>query len=147
MAYCTISEVRGLNPKWTYDTASKPTVTQVLSYISQIAAEIDTVLLGRSLTTPVTEPAEFVLHLKQVNAYGAAALAALAMFPEGAGPATPHGQRLWNIYKDAMKHLGADKLPFSVQAGTPSSFFEQHTGEPTPDESWRQPKFGKNKDF
>lgn len=149
MAYCTITDVRALNPKRVYDAASKPTETQVNGYITQIAAEIDTVLLGRSLATPVTAPAEFVAHLKQVNAYGAAALAEMGMFPEQGGTAsTPHGQKLWSMYKDAMSRLSKGSLPYSVQSGDPRSFHQQHTTAPADDdELFRQPKIKKDKVF
>ncbi len=150
MSYCTITEVQGLNPKRTYDVTSKPTSTQVEALITQVAAEIDSILLGRGLTVPVTTPTELVTHLKQVNAYGAAALAEMGMFPEAAGlGATPHGHELWAIYTKMMEWLKTGTLPTATQAGNPRSFFEQHQSdsEPTEDYIWRDAKFGKNKEF
>lgn len=150
MAYCTITDVQALNPKRTYDTSSTPTQTQVESLVTQISNEIDSILSARGLTVPVTTPDHFVAHLKQVNAYGAAALAEMAMFPEATGlGATTHGSELWRIYRDMRDKLEKGELPVSVEGGAgPRGFFEQHPiTEPTEDYEWREPKFKKNKEF
>lgn len=150
MAYCDIADVQALNPKRTYDGGSTPTQTQVGEFIDRVTSEIDTVLSGRGLTVPVTAPAAFVDHLKQVNAYGAAALAEAGMFPESFGVGyTPHGAWLWSRYRDAIKELRDGELP--VGSGgelQPESFFTKYpTTEPTAEEEWRRPKFGKDKEF
>jgi hypothetical protein len=144
MAYCAIADVQRLNPKRVYDASSTPTSTQVTALIDQVAAEIDTVLLSRGLSVPVTIPTEFVTHLKQVNATGAAALAEMGMFPESAGViSTPQGERLWRIYTGMIEYLKKGDLPVDTQPGEPRSFFTEHTEEPEPDEAWRRSKFGK----
>lgn len=149
MAYCTITDVQALNPKRTYGDTTTPTQTQVETSIDQIGNEIDSILLARGLTTPITTPTEFVAHLKQVNAYGAAALAEMAMFPEAGGPgATSHGSDLWKIYKNMTTRLEKGELPTAVETTGPRSFFTEHpTTEPTEDQPWRKPKFGKDKEF
>lgn len=151
MAYCTITDVRALNPKRTYDADSKPTETQVESFIDRIADEIDVVISGHGLSTPVASPQAFVDHLKQVNAYGAAALAEMAMFPEAAGSpgGSPHGDRLWKMYRAMMAPLARGEFPASLTDGAgPSSFFERHPAtEPTESHKWREPKFKKDKEF
>ena len=53
MSYCTMTDVQGFNPKRTYNATSTPTTTQVTEFIAKIAGEIDTVLQGRGLVTPV----------------------------------------------------------------------------------------------
>lgn len=150
MAYCTITEVQALNPKRTYDADSTPTLTQAEALISQIAAEIDTVLKGRSITTPVTAPTAFVDYLKQINAYGSAALAEMGMFPEAVGTqgGSPQSDRLWRIYTKAMTFLEKGDLPSAIRSGDPASFFTEHpVAEPTEDYAWRTPKFRKNQEF
>jgi len=141
VTYCTITDVQALNPKRTYNVSSTPTNTQVEAIIDQVAAEIDTVLMGRSISVPVTSPSQFVAFLKGLNAHGAAAMAEMGMFPEALGMgATPHGQRLWNIYNKMLDRLRTGDLPAAAQTGDPRSFFTEH-----PDES--EPKFGKDKVF
>jgi len=141
VAYCTITDVQTLNPKRTYNVSSTPTQPQVETIIDQVAAEIDTVLLGRGISVPVTSPTQFVAFLKGLNAHGAAAMAEMGMYPEASGMgATPHGQRLWNIYNKMLDRLRTGDLPTAAQTGDPRSFFEQY-----PDES--PPKFGKDKVF
>jgi len=151
MAYCTITEVEALNPqRGAYSASTKPTSTQVEAHIVTISDELDTIIAGRGLTVPVTAPAEFLSHLKQVNAYGAAALAEMGMFPEAGGLGTsPQGDRLWGIYTRALEFIKTGKLPVTAQSGDPSSFFEENTGdtEPSDEYEWRRPKFRKNMDF
>jgi len=150
MAYCVIADVQALNAKRTYDATSTPTATQVESLITRIANEIDTVLAARGLDTPVTTPAAFLDHLKQVNAYGAAALAEMAMFPETSGLGeTPHSAMLWKIYKEKLQALAEGQLPVAVTASyPPESFFTAHGDtEPVETAEWRVPKFGINKEF
>lgn len=152
MAYCTITEVQGLNPKWTYSSSTKPTTTQVEEFIDRISDEIDVVIQGRGYTTPVTSPTELANFLVQVNAYGAASLAEQAMFPEATGiGVTARGNVLWGQYQAALKYLREGNLPTDLN-GVPLSFsfHEQHTAtedEPNETYPWQRPKFGKNKEF
>lgn len=153
MSYCTITDVRGLNPKRTYSATSTPTADQVEEFVIKIAGEIDTVLQGRGLTTPVTTPTEFVTFLEQTNAVGAAALAERAMFPEASGlmGTTSAAAVHWKQYQDALKWLMTGNLPTGTTAeALPFSFFEQHKAtdeEPQDTPTWVRPKFGKNKEF
>jgi hypothetical protein len=123
MAYCLIADVSGLLAQRTFSATTKPTITQVNTFISDIAAEIDTALLSRGLTAPATTPTDFVTHLKQVNAMGAAALAEQAMFPEAGGMgSTPNSKRLWEMYQAALKALKADPLPSSMDSALPGGY-------------------------
>jgi hypothetical protein len=154
MSYCLTADVQGLNPKRAYTATSTPTLTQVGEYISKIAGEIDTVLQGRGLTTPVTLPAVFVEFLEQLNAVGAAALAERAMFPEASGMmgGTSAAALHWKQYQDGLKYLKDGQLPSSLDSleALPFSFFEQNQAtEEEPEETyeWPKTKFGKNKEF
>jgi hypothetical protein len=154
MSYCTTADVQALNPKRTYSATSTPTLTQVGEYVTNIAGEIDTVLQGRGLTTPIATPAAFVSFLEQLNAVGAAAMSERAMFPEASGMmgGTSAASMHWKQYQDGLKFLKDGNLPTGVEDGPlPFSFFEQSYGledEPgTDDQSWSRSKFGKNKEF
>src|SRR3989304_10292797 len=107
MSYCTMTDVQGFNPKRTYGASTTPTTTQVTEFIAKIAGEIDTVLQGRGLTTPVTVPTAFAEFLEQLNAVGAAALAERAMFPEASGlmGTTSAAAAHWKQYQDGLKFL------------------------------------------
>lgn len=152
MAYCTITEVQGHNPKRTYSATSTPTIAQVTEFIDRIADEIDVVLSGRGITVPVTAPAILMNYLSQVNAFGAASLAEDAMFPESPMPGgTPHSRSLWDKYQQAVKRLREDNLPVdSDGVMQPFSFFGENVAvdtEPTEEYEWHKPKFGKSKEF
>jgi len=154
VSYCTMTDVQGFNPKRTYSATSTPTIIQVTEFISKIAGEIDTVLQGRGLTTPVAVPAAFVEFLEQLNAVGAAALAERAMFPESQGlmGGVAAGALHWKQYQDGLKFLREGSLPTGVEDGPlPFSFLEQNYGNETEpgedDQSWSRSKFGKNKEF
>ena len=153
MSYCTLTNVQALNPTRTYGAATTPTTTQVGTFITQVAGEIDTVLQGRGLTTPLTTPAEFVTFLTQLNAVGAAALAERAMFPEAQGlmGTTSAGSAHWKQYQEGLKYLKEGALPSDAAADPAAfSFFEKNQGndtEPTEEHSWQNPKFGINKEF
>jgi hypothetical protein len=148
-----MTDVQGFNPKRTYGAGTTPTTTQVTEFISKIAGEIDTVLQGRGLTTPVTTPAAFVEFLEQLNAVGAAALAERAMFPESQGLQGPTSAAAvhWKQYQDGLKWLKEGNLPTGTTAeALPFSFFEQNKAtetEPTETYEWHKPKFGINKEF
>lgn len=160
MAYCTITNVQGLNPKRpTYSGSTTPTSTQVEQFIDDIAAEIDSILEGRSYTTPVTAgttSAKFLEWLEALNARGAAALAEQAQFPELAGQlgGTGAGSQYWKQYREGLAYLkngaipggssGDDlALPFSFMSDNYASDEEPGLTDP----AWSRPKFGINKDF
>lgn len=152
MSYCTITDIRALNPQRTYSAVTTPTATQVEAYITQIAGELDATLLGRGLSVPVSTPAEFVAFLLQLNAVGAAARAEQAMFPEAKGlGTTPAAQVLWKQYQDGLKWLREGKLPTGTTAeALPFSFRDKHVGtedEPSEDYDWQKPKFGMSREF
>ncbi len=112
MAYCSTTDVQALNPKQTYSANSTPTSTQVTALIAQVAVEIDAILEAKGYTVPVTTPANFVNVLKAVNAYGAAALAEMGMFPDTSEMgSTPHWKILNDKYNEWLKRLEAGDIP------------------------------------
>jgi hypothetical protein len=157
MAYCTITDVQGLNPqRSTYSATTKPSLTQVTGFINQIYGELNAILLSRGLTVPVTAPADFLTNLQLANAEGAAALAEMAMFPEAIGTpgGSPHGQQLWKMYTEFKDWLKNGSLPAGVSlsggSASPRSFFERNEAtetEPEADYDWQKPKIQKNKEF
>jgi len=151
MSYCTITQVQGHNAKRVYGASTTPTTTQVNEFISRIADEIDVVLSGRGMTTPITTPTSLVNFLSQVNAFGAASLAEDAQFPETSAPGmTPHARSLWDKYQQALKFLSEGALPSDESVVLPFSFLTEHAGdteEPTNDNAWQDSAFGKHRDF
>lgn len=155
MAYCDIDDVQGLNSqRGAYGATTKPTLAQVNEFIDQVYETMNTVILGRGISTvPVTVPASFVTALKLANSQGAAALAEMAMFPEAAGTpgGSPHGQRLWSMYQNFLKWLRTGDLPTSVDGHVPPrSFFEDRAAaetKPKADHEWQRPQLPKDKEF
>jgi hypothetical protein len=125
MAYCTITDVQSLNPKRTYGATTTPTTTQVNSLIDLIAADIDVILAAKGYTTPVTTPTAFANWLKLLNAYGAAAEAEAAMFPETVDKgSTPHANDLLKKYNERLEMLRKGEVtPESIKGEDVSSFY------------------------
>jgi hypothetical protein len=113
--YCDLTDVQALNAKRVYSAISTPTATQVGTLMAQIATEIDMALSCGGYTVPVTSPTELVNVLKTINAYGAAALAEQAMFPETVERgSTPHWKMLWDSYRAWLADLKAGIIPASL---------------------------------
>jgi len=143
MAYCSLAEVQNLNPKRTYGASTTPTTTQVNALIAQIAVEIDAVLEAKGYTVPVTTPANFVEALKYLNAYGAAALAEMGMFPETSEMGqTPHWKLLNEKYNDGIKQLREGEIPRGLgldeeAIGAGSYYTEMSDQDDFPEPSFR----------
>ena len=125
MAYASLSDIQALNPKRTYSATTTPTSTQVSALIDQIAAEIDAELMAKGYEAPATTPTEWVTFLKAVNAYGAAALAEMGMFPETSEQgSTPHWKVLYDTYKKWMKEIEEEKItPSSVSGANVGGYY------------------------
>jgi hypothetical protein len=143
MAYCTITDVRGKNPKQTYSASSTPTQTQVEQFITDIAVEIDNVLQSLGYAIPVTTPANFVNHLKQVNANGAAALADMAMFPDSPEGTSPYGKQLYSIYQKQLAALRNGEIPADLSQETGSSPVASYYSKMTDQAEFPDPDFRK----
>lgn len=70
-AYCQLSDLTRYLPQRTYGATSKPTSTDAESLIKEVAAEINAVLAGLGIGTPVSTAAALPF-LKRLNAMGAA---------------------------------------------------------------------------
>jgi len=133
MSYCTISDVRAINPKRTYSATTTPTDTHVATFIDLIAADIDVILSSRGYTTPITTPAAFMTWLKLLNALGAAAMAEDAMFPETTEKgSTPHASILRKQYDARLTKLQNGEITPETDLGdNVSSYY--HTMSDTDD--------------
>lgn len=128
MAYCTIIDVQGFNAsRGAYSATTKPTSTQVNTMIDMIAAEIDSILTTRGVTTPVTSPADLVTYLRRVNALGAAADAESAMLPS-ATKASPHLKDLRDQYEAALELLRNEESSTLTVGLLPWSYLGELTG-------------------
>lgn len=90
--YCDIAAVQAHNAVRRYGPQTTPSTEQVLSFISARAAELDVMMMGLGISTPVpATSATSYAWLAAANAYGAAADAEAAMFPASADrDETPH---------------------------------------------------------
>ncbi len=148
MAYCAISDVQELVPKFTFDASSKPTLTQVTSLLDKVAADIDAALQGRGIATPVTSPTYLVNWLKNLNALGVAYRAMQGMFPSTAEKdALPAWQTYRKDYKEGLKAIEDGKLPSALETGgqVASNYTEDDDQDNYPDPAFR--KSENDKDF
>jgi len=128
-----------------------PTSTQVTILINQIAVEIDAVLEAQGYTVPVTSPANFVNALKAVNAYGAAALAEMGMFPETSEKgSTPHWKVLWQTYQDWLGSLRKGEIPPDLALSSSAASVGGYYTDVADKEEYPEPIFrisAKDKEF
>jgi hypothetical protein len=148
MAYCTISDVRALNPKQDYTSDSTPNITHVSTFIDLIAADIDVALSSQGYATPITTPTAFVTWLKLLNALGAAAMTEDAMFPETTERgSTPHANVLRKQYDARLAKLqNGDITPETDLGDNVSSYYHVMSDQDDfPDPVFR--KRSEDKDF
>lgn len=120
MAYCQLSDVQELVPKFPISTTTTPTQTQVESLIAKIAVEIDAVLEAQGFTVPIKAPANFVLWLKTLNALGAAARAMQGMFPSTTDKdSTPAWQTFRKDYKEGLEAIKNGETPWVIMPTEP----------------------------
>lgn len=112
---------------------STPTQADVTNRIlPDIQGEIDGVLSHRGLTVPVTTPQSFLDRLKSLNALGAAARVAGALFPMAQGPqSTTFAQWLQDRYDAGLQMLrNGEGIPDIVtldgRGALPRSFATSH---------------------
>ena len=134
MAYAVIDDVQGLIAKFPLSATTTPTTTQVTTLITQVSAEIDSVIAGAGYAVPVTAPAWFLVALKLLNGYGAAAAVLRSMFPEKAGggeAAVAMESYYASQYQRGLKRLGTgESIPPGLATGTaqvkPSTYFTRN---------------------
>ena len=137
MAYAVLADVQALFPKFTVGAATKPTDTQAGVIITDVSAEIDSVIAGAGYAVPVTAPAWFLDALKLLNAYGAAAAVLRSMFPDraGAGEASAALEIFYAAqYNRGLRRLASgESIPPGLAAGaaqvTPSTYFTRNPDE------------------
>ena len=106
MAYSTVDQVRSRMAQFSIGTSTKPTTAQVTTFLDEIDSEINVILTGHGIETPVTTPADFVTWLSNVAANGVTALVLKSMFPNTVGPGeTPAWAFFEKRYQDALKML------------------------------------------
>jgi len=108
--YCTVADVGSLTG-WTYDASSSPTTTEVGEIITDISAEMDSVLLAAEYTTiPVTAALDLAL-LERYAKIGAAYNAWLAGVDHDREP--PNVTTWKEDYRAFLKRIadGKQRLP------------------------------------
>ena len=136
-AYAALADVQGLIAKFTISASSKSTDTQAGVIITDVSAEIDSVIAGAGYAVPVTAPAWFLNALKLLNAYGAAAAVLRSMFPDRTGG--EDGSSALESFYAAQYNRGLRRLatgeaiPPGLAAGsaqvTPSTYFTRNPDE------------------
>lgn len=134
MPYATLELVQSLIAVYKIGSQSSVTVNQATHMVNAVSSEIDGVLSGAGLSTPVTTPAGFIAHLSLLNAYGTAAMILKSAFPEAAMAGSAPAYAFWEErYQSGLKALRAGKdIPTGVDSGIiendilPSSYFTRN---------------------
>ncbi len=152
MAYAAENDIRRqlgrYGDGWPPPGGKPPTVADGLSLADTAQGEIDAILSGRGITTPITTPTSFVNLLRDLCAMYAAAFIVAQLFPQAIGPAsTTLNEWLMRQYRAGLDDLRrGDVIPDTVlHTGTalPRSYWTSH---PTDDEGNDNltPVFGRN---
>jgi hypothetical protein len=142
MAYCTISDVQIFAAKFPLSTSTTPTSTQVETLIDLVAAQIDSVLLSKGYTVPVTTPTEFVNSLRLLNAQGAEAMALMAQFPGGASKdSIPQYQSILELYQAGLKALRNGEMPIALGKSGTGGMGSLYTSPSTNQSTYPDPVF------
>jgi len=146
MAYCTIEDVQIFAAKFPLSASTTPTSTQVETLIDLTAAQIDSVLLSKGYTVPVTTPAAFVESLRLLNAQGAEAMALMAQFPGGASKdSTPQYQAMLDLYQAGLEALRNGEMPSSLgKSATSGGMGSLYTSPSTNKSTYPDPIFSIN---
>lgn len=121
MAYASLPDIRAKVSIRTIDGTSDPSVQEVVGYIDQIAADIDTALAGVGYDVPVSASAAVAFtFLGLCNAYGAAMLTESA---SAKGKESPHLEFLERQYNTRIKQImdGSITLPGVDQSASTSA--------------------------
>lgn len=106
--YCAVVDVQALTGK-TYSVNSKPSSTEVDSFIEKRARIIDGILKARGYIVPVLESATQATEIvKDLNALGAAVLAENAM--PGVQQASPRAAAWREEWRETLRLLERGKL-------------------------------------
>lgn len=135
MPYATLDLVQSLIASYKIGTNSSVTPAQVNTMIAAVSSEIDAVLGGAGVTTPVTTPVGFVSHLSLLNAYGTAAMVLKSAYPEASMAGSAPAYLFWETrYQNGLKALRAGQ-DIPDEGGTtstdilPSSYFTRNPDE------------------
>lgn len=137
MSYTTASSVQALMARLhlnvAFSTGTTPTLAQVNTMITDIAAEIDVHLASKGYTVPITTPAYLLTWAGDLNSWGAAAIALKAYAPEqtqvqNGGPVIPAYAFYEKKYQDALKLIDSGELTIAAAEAAspvvgPSSYF------------------------
>jgi hypothetical protein len=116
---------------WPPPGGKPPTAADGLALADTAQGEIDAILAGRGLVTPVTAPASFVNLLRDLCAMYAGAFLVAQLFPQAAGPAsTTLNEWLMRQYRAGLEDLRrGDVIPdalASTATALPRSYWTSH---------------------
>lgn len=129
-SYTTTARVTAYNSKRTYNTSTKPTLTQVSYIIADVFADMNARMSAVGVTVPVTtSPASvFSGFLKMIHSIGSAGYIEESAFMGGNKQESEHSNSLLEKYEMYMKQIESN--PAMVQSGF-ASFGSYEQSDPT----------------
>jgi hypothetical protein len=144
---CTTADVQALNPQRTYSATSKPTLTQLGTYINMIAAEIRGVIRKHGITESALDTNAVAL-LNYMNALGMSAMAEQNAVSGNAMTMTEGSNKNKSKYDDMLAEFSADagilEDPDKFRS-RPTTISPEDADDDTEDENW-QPEFDPRED-
>lgn len=116
--YCTVLDVNALAPQVPFSATSKPSESQVASFIEDIALEMDASLSNVGYTVPVVAGVKSLALLRRMCAYGALGLSQAARDTGVNTAISASGREVENLwsqkYTARMKALTNPQDPFEL---------------------------------
>ena len=126
-SYTTTARVIAYNSKRTYNTSTKPTLTQVSYIIADVFAEMNQRMQAVGLTVPVTtSPTTTTSNfLRMIHSLGSAAYIEESAFMGGNKQESEHSNALMVKYEKIMKSIESNPAIISQASGASFGSLEQ----------------------
>lgn len=113
-SYATLADVQAFIPQWRIDSTTRPSSTEVSSFITRVSARLDSIAAAQGYLVPVTG-ADSLDLLKSVCLSGSAWYVGRTLFPQDSTVWIDYA----NEYRDMILALGKGELALNDAPSSP----------------------------
>jgi len=145
MAYCDSTDV-GVELRKVFNTTDAPTIIDVDQICSEVASEIDGVLVKAGYEVPISD-ASFLTFLKGANRLGAAARVESLIFGDARPGESVRSERLFTWYQAKLKQITSEAIGSVADFKTGDHRLPRSYQQENPSADGVAPKFTRNMKF